>query len=60
MPMQTSRTIIFEEFYPDSPCGDLYTILSNEPKDNDLYTQLKELEVHSFEEFLDKFEPKIY
>ena len=58
MPMQTSRTIIFEEF--NSAADDLFTILSTNPKDNELYMKLKELEVHSFDEFLEKFEPQVY
>lgn len=58
MPMQTSRAIIFEEF--NSAADDLFTILSTTPKDNELYMKLKELEVHSFDEFLEKFEPQVY
>ena len=39
MPMQTSRAIIFEEF--NSAADDLFTILSTNPKDNELYMKLK-------------------
>ena len=56
---QTCKTILFEKFSDDAQ--DLKTIL-------DLYDdptligkdELEKLEVHSFEEFMVKFKPKIY
>lgn len=58
---QTSKTILFEKF--NSSANDLYTILRNEDireKDEFFETVEKELEVRSFEEFVDKFMPTVW
>ena len=64
---QTHRAILFEEFtHPaDNTAGNLYDILSlyNDPTagDVEMYKDIKDkLEVHSFEEFLEKFQPKVF
>lgn len=57
----TYRTILFEEF--DSEKSDLFGILSasEDSADERVYNDvIEKLSVHSFEEFLDKFAPKVY
>lgn len=59
---QTSKTILFEVFNPESK-KNLYTFLKNEYEEENtekFLEYIKELEVRTFEEFLDKFEPTIY
>ncbi|MBR4904360.1 MAG: hypothetical protein IKZ53_06790 [Selenomonadaceae bacterium] len=64
---QTHRAILFEEFtHPaDDSAGNLYDILSfySDPSeiDEDMYKDIeKKLEVKSFNEFLEKFQPKVF
>lgn len=60
---QTSKTIIFEEFCVKDEVKDLNTLLRNENIDNkDEFMKLIEtdLEVRSFEEFLEKFTPSVW
>ena len=57
--VQTHKTIIFEEFDTSNP-NSLYTILSNNPSDDELSRGIKKLTVSSFNEFMEKFAPKIY
>ena len=58
---QTSRTILFEEFDSGS-ITNLYTLLKNEYNGNTekFLDELRKLEVSSFEEFIEKFAPKVY
>ncbi|MBR0260462.1 MAG: hypothetical protein IJQ85_01575 [Selenomonadaceae bacterium] len=59
MANQTHKTIIFEEF--DSSTDNLYTIINNDPSDNKLAEEIEnKLLVKSFEEFMEKFAPKVY
>ena len=65
---QTHRTILFEQFthHADTEAKTLYDILSyykdnSDAADEVMYDDIKKkLEVHSFKEFLDKFQPKVY
>ena len=64
---QTHRAILFEEFtHPaDNTATNLYDILSffsdPEASDEDMYKDIeKKLEVRSFNEFLEKFAPKVF
>ena len=65
---QTHRAILFEEFtHPaDNTATNLYDILSfynsdPESSDEDMYKDIeKKLEVRSFNEFLEKFAPKVF
>lgn len=62
---QTHRTILFDAFTDssDEESLDLYTFLlrANETKDpQELFGNMAKLEVHSFDEFLEKFSPKVY
>lgn len=59
MPKSTHRTIIFEEFDADKT-ENLYTLLDNNPSDDELYRGLQNLTVKSFNEFMEKFAPKVY
>lgn len=58
---QTNRTILFEEFDYENG-NSLVQILDNPTVNskNSFNEKIKELEVGSFEEFLEKFTPKIY
>lgn len=59
MANQTHKTIIFEEF--DSSRDNLFTIISNDPSSDKLAIEIeKNLLVKSFDEFMQKFAPKIY
>ena len=59
MANQTHRAIIFEEF--DDSRNDLFTILNNDPSNDRLAADIEnKLLVHSFNEFMEKFAPKIY
>lgn len=60
MPMQTCKTIIFEEFNRDQ--DDLSTILENtdDPESNKLVEKIDELSVNSFSQFMEKFAPVVY
>lgn len=57
---QTYKTIIFEEFNTDE--DSLYDLLSitEEPRTEKFAQEVKNLEVHSFKAFLEKFAPKVY
>lgn len=64
---QTHRTILFEQFTSerDSTAGNLYDILNlyNDPdmSDEEMYKEIeKRLEIRSFKEFLEKFQPKVF
>lgn len=60
---QTSKTIIFESFNPEST-NNLYTLLKNEYEDGNtekfLDEHLNSLQVNTFDEFLNKFAPSVY
>ncbi|MCR5833904.1 MAG: hypothetical protein K6G55_04560 [Selenomonadaceae bacterium] len=61
MAENTYRTILFEEFDSDKP--NLYGILSiaANPAGETVYYDVKnKLSVHSFDEFLERFAPKVY
>ena len=59
MAENTYRTILFEEFDPEKPSLD--TILFTADNQEMAYQDVKDkLAVHSFEEFLEKFAPKVY
>ena len=59
MANQTHRAIIFEEF--DDSRDDLFTILNNDPSNDRLAADIEnKLLVRSFNEFMEKFAPKIY
>ena len=68
MVKQTHRTILFEQFtHPaDTEAKTLYDIISYykdnpEAADEEMYVDIKKkLEVHTFKEFLEKFQPKVY
>lgn len=60
---QTNRTILFEEINPEK--GDLYTLIGDIKEvrsltDAQIETINQTLLVQSFDEFLEKFKPKIY
>lgn len=62
---QTHRTILFEEFThaASTEAVNLYDILNSfdDPEDEELYKEIKQrLEVRSFAEFLEKFQPRVY
>lgn len=60
MANQTHKTIIFEEF-DNTKSENLFTILSNDdPSGDELIIGLKKLTVSTFQEFMDKFAPKVY
>ena len=59
MTVQTHRTIIFEEFDKENPLN-LFTILNNNPAENELLNGIEKLTVHNFNEFMSKFAPKVY
>ncbi len=59
MPNQTHRTIIFEEFN-NTKSDNLFTILNNDPSNDDLMIGLEKLTVSTFQEFMTKFTPKVY
>ena len=54
---QTNKTILFEEFRSDRKAPSLYNLIQ---EGHIKTSDLDDLEVHSFKEFLDKFKPKIY
>ena len=56
---QTHKAIIFEKF-DDENNTDLYTILNNNPVGDQLVRGLEKLTVHTFDEFMKKFAPKVY
>lgn len=58
--VQTSKTILFEEFNADKP--DLATLLTNEDPEKDSFQRELEdtLEVYSFKQFLERFAPEVY
>ena len=59
--MQTHRTIIFEKFDDSPGKPDLCTIISNDPSDNQLASEIeKKLLVKNFDEFMQKFAPQVY
>ena len=68
MVKQTHRTILFEQFtHPaDTEAKTLYDIISYykdnpDAPDEEMYVDIKKkLEVHTFKEFLEKFQPKVY
>lgn len=58
---QTSRTLLIEEFNPQ--CEDLSTLISVEDvqKKSDFLAKVKEsLEVSTYQEFVERFAPKVY
>ena len=58
--VQTSKTILFEEFN-DQNNDNLATFLeNNDPSDEMFVEELKKLEVYSFKDFLKKFAPDVY
>ena len=64
---QTHRTILFEQFTSerDDTAGNLYDILSlyDDPdmSDEEMYREIStKLEVRSFNEFIEKFQPKVF
>ena len=54
---QTNKTILFEEFRSDRKAPSLYNLIQ---EGHIKTSDLDDLEVHSFKEFLDKFKPKVY
>lgn len=60
---QTHRAILFEQFThsADTTCS-LYDLLNDDTSsDEELYKAIKDkLEVHSFKDFIDKFQPKVF
>ena len=59
MANQTHKTIIFEEF-DENNSDNLFNILNNNPSNDDLTVGLQKLTVSTFQEFMDKFAPKVY
>ena len=59
MPNQTHRTIIFEEF-DNTKSDNLFTILNDDPLGDDIMIGLQKLTVSTFQEFMQKFAPKVY
>lgn len=58
--VQTSKTILFEEFNAQNN-DNLATFLeNNDPSDEMFVEELKKLEVYSFKDFLKKFAPAVY
>lgn len=60
---QTNRTILFEEINPNKP--NLFTMIGDIKEQESLTDEMidqihDELEVQSFQEFIDKFEPGVY
>lgn len=59
---QTYKTIIIDKFNDDSHVYGLDQFLENNdnPTGDQMFQDVRALEVHSFEEFLEKFAPKVY
>ena len=59
---QTYKTIIFDKFNDDSHVYGLDLFLENNdnPTGDQMFQDVRSLEVHSFEEFLERFAPKVY